>query len=117
MDFLEQLAQGIDRQHAEFAENILAWLLMNDDNLVVRHEAAFILGQLYKRGEIIGSIAFQTLLESVQRDASVVVRHEAAESLGWFSHPDAIQALKEIAEDPNAEIAVTAKLGLCRLLG
>jgi len=47
MDALEKLSNGVDKQHGLFLENMLAGLLFKDDNSVVRHEIAFLLGQLY----------------------------------------------------------------------
>ena len=54
----------------------IAKVLKNDDNELVRHEAAFALGQMSY------SSAIPPLIDSTLNDSSMFVRHEAAIALG-----------------------------------
>jgi len=115
MDLVESLVQGIGELPGDFVESLLVRVLRDDENCIVRHEAAFVLGRLFGRGEIRGNLAWDALSKSALSDPSVVVRHEAAESLGWFPEKRTIEFLEQLISDRNPEVADTAKLGLMRM--
>ena len=115
MDLVESLSEGIGTLQGNLLEELLVHVLRNDDNCIVRHEAAFILGRLFGRGGIPGKLSWEALAESAASDPSVVVRHEATESLGWFMQQQTVDLLKRLSSDPNPEVSATADLGLLRL--
>ena len=116
MDCLDQLCNGIDRRNRLFVEKLLTHVLTHDKNPVVRHEAAFTLGQLYTRGDIAGTESIHALCEKTQKDPALIVRHEAVETLGWYVFPEAMHTLKECRCDSNTEIVATARIALARFL-
>lgn len=115
MDYLEVLNAGIDKRHGNAVEEILVNSLVNDDNPVVRHEVAFLLGRLYGIGSIVGKLALSALCKSVLEDVSPLVRHEAAESLAWFQNPEALNALKQLTQDPSPDVVATACIAIEQL--
>lgn len=95
-------------------EVFLVNVLKNDPDGIVRHEAAFVLGHLYERGRIQGDQALLALCEVAKNDPSIVARHEAAESLSSFPHSAATAALRELLDDPIADVAATARIAIER---
>lgn len=87
----------------------IAKVLKNDKNELVRHEAAFSLGQLgYRSG--IGPLEDATL-----NDPSMFVRHEAAIALGVVGSPDAKEALEKALNDPEEPVRESAVVALSNL--
>ena len=87
----------------------IAKVLKNDENELVRHEAAFSLGQMcYSSG--IAPLADATL-----KDSSLFVRHEAAIALGVIGSPQARDALKEALNDPDEPVRQSAVVALSNL--
>lgn len=93
-------------------EKCLVAILSEDPNGIVRHEAAFVLGELYERHIISGDLALQALMRAARCDASVVARHEAIESLAAFRGDQVRDLLLELASDRNDDIAKTAAIAL-----
>lgn len=93
-------------------ERTLTAVLYRDTNPVVRHEAAFILGKLYRAQRIRGTRALIALCEAANSDESVVVRHEALEVLAAFPHQRAFNALQKALSDPSADVVATAVISL-----
>src|ERR1051325_5608471 len=115
MSCLEWLGEGIDKISAPKVETILERMLMDDDNSVVRHEVAFLLGRLYGLNQIEGTRALEVLCLSGLNDQSPLVRHEAAESLGWFHTKEAIDVLRRLENDSIPDVAATASIALEQL--
>ena len=68
----------------------------DDDNPLLKHEIAFVLGQLEHPA------AVDALCAAVRcEDEHGMVRHEAAEALGAIGSPDAISVLREFSEHPE----------------
>jgi hypothetical protein len=80
---------------ADSLERTLTAVLYRNTNPIVRHEAAFILGKLYRAQRIRGTRALIALCEAANSDESVVVRHEALEVLAAFPHQRALNALQK----------------------
>ena len=74
----------------------LVRVLRNDDDRLVRSEAAFAVGRLNRR---YFSVGFTPLAEAVQADPSVFVRAAAATSLGYVRDARAIPVLVEALYD------------------
>ncbi len=115
MDALERLSEGVEKHHGPVIEKILTDSLSTDDNSVVRHEIAFLLGRLYGQGCINGHLALDALCRSALTDSSPLVRHEAAASLGWFQNQKALQVLDELKRDPHPDVVATAWIAIEQL--
>ena len=87
----------------------IAKVLKNDSNELVRHEAAFSLGQMgYSSGII-------PLEDATKNDPSMFVRHEAAIALGVIGSPNAIETLEKALDDPDGPVRESAVVALSNL--
>lgn len=89
--------------------NLMAWVLQNETNGVVKHEACYQIAARNMREKI------PDLLDVALNDASVIARHEAMESLGLMRAFDTKEMLYKAAEDPNPSVKETALFVLKRL--
>ena len=87
----------------------IARVLKNDPNELVRHEAAFSLGQMCHSSGI-GPLADATL-----NDPSMFVRHEAAIALGVIGSTDAKDALQRALDDQDRPVAESAVIALSNI--
>lgn len=88
-------------------EAIATALTNKQDSALLRHELAYILGQIQDTSAC-------PVLAAVLEDPSddTMVRHEAAESLGAIGDSQAIPVLEAFSTDPASEVADTCKLSL-----
>ncbi len=87
----------------------IAKVLRDDPNELVRHEAAFSLGQMcYSSG--IGPLAEATI-----NDPSMFVRHEAAIALGVVGSGEAREVLEKALGDRDAPVAESAVVALSNI--
>lgn len=87
----------------------VAKVLKNDPNELVRHEAAFSLGQMgYSSG-------IKPLEDATKNDPSMFVRHEAAIALGVIGSKDAIPTLEEALKDPDKPVVESAVVALSNI--
>ncbi len=87
----------------------IAKVLKNDENELVRHEAAFSLGQLcYSSG-------IPPLSDATLHDPSMFVRHEAALALGVVGSKDAKETLEKALNDPDKSVAESAIVALSNI--
>jgi deoxyhypusine monooxygenase len=84
-------------------------VLKLDNNALVRHEAAFSLGQLGL------SSGIGALSDAVRSDPSFFVRHEAAVALGVIGSEDARKTLDGALSDENEEVRESAMVALANL--
>jgi HEAT repeat protein len=84
-------------------------VLKYDKNALVRHEAAFSLGQLGYRSGIVA------LADAVRSDSSFFVRHEAAVALGVIGSEEARRTLSEALKDESEEVRESAVVALANL--
>jgi len=87
----------------------VAKVLKNDENELVRHEAAFSLGQLCY------SSAISPLSDATLNDSSMFVRHEAAIALGVVGSKDAKETLEKALNDPDKSVAESAIVALSNI--
>jgi len=87
----------------------VAKVLKNDENELVRHEAAFSLGQLCY------SSAIPPLSDATLHDPSMFVRHEAAIALGVVGSKDAKETLEKALNDPDKAVAESAIIALSNI--
>lgn len=84
-------------------------VLKNDLNELVRHEAAFSLGQMgYSSG-------IEALEDATKNDSSMFVRHEAAIALGVIGSKDATQTLQKALQDPDKPVVESAVVALSNI--
>ena len=91
------------------AVDSISRVLENDKNALVRHEAAFSLGQLGY------TAATAALSNAVKSDPSDFVRHEAAIALGVIGSEDARETLNEALKDESEEVRESAIIALANL--
>lgn len=111
MDVIDAVAQ-LDLASWDSAASFLADVLLHDPDPVVRHEAAFALGELQRHGQITGSRGEEELCLAASKDLSVLVRHEAAEALYCFPGARCEVVLKELLNDESEDVRLTAAISL-----
>ena len=87
----------------------VAKVLKNDDNELVRHEAAFSLGQMCY------SSAVAPLTDATLNDPSMFVRHEAAIALGVVGNKEAKESLEKALDDPDKPVVESAVVALSNI--
>ncbi len=87
----------------------VAKVLKNDENELVRHEAAFSLGQLCY------SSAIPPLSDATLNDPSMFVRHEAVIALGVVGSKDAKETLEKALNDTDKSVVESAIVALSNI--
>ena len=87
----------------------IAKVLKNDENELVRHEAAFSLGQMCY------SSAIPSLNDATLNDPSMFVRHEAAIALGVVGSKGAKETLEKALNDPDKPVVESAIVALSNI--
>lgn len=87
----------------------IAKVLKDDPNELVRHEAAFSLGQMGH------SIGVEPLSDATLNDSSMFVRHEAAIALGVVGSQKAKETLEKALDDPDGPVRESAVVALSNL--
>ena len=87
----------------------IAKVLKNDRNELVRHEAAFSLGQMCLRSGI------KPLEDATRHDPSLFVRHEAAVALGVIGSQEAKETLQTALQDSSEQVRDSAVVALSNL--
>jgi len=87
----------------------IAKVLKNDENELVRHEAAFSLGQMCY------SSAIPLLTDATLNDPSMFVRHEAAIALGVVGSKEAKDVLEKALDDPDKPVVESAVVALSNI--
>lgn len=88
---------------------LMVWVLNNDDNSIVRHEAAFQIGLHNMRDKI------PDLVHSIMNDRSDLVKHEAIEALGLLREHQSMETLETMLKDPSEAVRDTAWFVIRRL--
>ena len=91
------------------AVNIISKVLKEDVDELVRHEAAFSLGQLRFTSGI------KAISDAVNNHSTLFVRHEAAVALGVIGSEDAREILITALNDPSEEVKKSALVALANL--
>jgi len=87
----------------------IAKVLKHDENELVRHEAAFSLGQMCL------SSGINPLADATLNDPSMFVRHEAAIALGVIGSKEAKDALEKALNDPDKPVVESAVVALSNI--
>ena len=87
----------------------IAKVLKDDPNELVRHEAAFSLGQMcYQSG-------ISPLEDATKNDSSMFVRHESAIALGVIGSQNSKETLEKALHDPEESVRDSAVVALTNL--
>lgn len=106
-----EITEVIDVDDPIFTEvaDLLVWVLLNDDNIIVRHEASFQIGARNMRDKL------PVLIHSAINDKSELVRHESIEALGLMRAHEARETLKEMTYSSSEAVSQTSRFVLKRL--
>ena len=88
--------------------DVMAWVIENDDNGVVKHEACYQIAARNMRGKI------PVLVNASLHDQSNLTKHEALESLGLMRAFESEELIKAATEDPSKDVRETAEFILKR---
>lgn len=91
----------------EAVDAICHALKNKEDSALLRHELAYILGQMQDNR---ACALLSTILSDEGDDC--MVRHESAEALGAIGDPQSIGILEKYADDPAPEVSDTCRLAL-----
>ena len=111
MEFVSLLID-VEEASWESVEAFAVEVLLKESNPIVRHEAAFVLGELRERGRIADDIGAAALRHAAEFDQSVVVRHEAAEAIYCFQGDMIDETLRRLLNDTNEDVRLTASMSL-----
>jgi len=106
-----EIAENKTDRDPEFNKvaDLMAWILENDDNNVVKHEACYQIAARNMRKKI------PDLIKSALNDKSGLTKHEALESLGLMRATEAIDLIRGAVNDPNDDVRQTAVFVIKRL--
>ena len=88
--------------------DLLEWVLRNDTNGVVKHEASFQIAARNLRNKI------HVLTDVALYDKSVLSKHEAIEALGLMRAFEIEDQIKKALDDPSQDVKETAEFVLKR---
>jgi HEAT repeat protein len=89
--------------------DLMAWVLKNDKNGVVKHEACYQIAARDMRKNI------PDLVNAALHDTSILTRHEALESLGLMRATEAMDLIKNALTDSSVDVRETAHFVVKRL--
>ncbi|GJD07673.1 Deoxyhypusine hydroxylase [Galdieria sulphuraria] len=93
------------------AVEVLSRCLLQDPSCLVRHEAAYALGQMR---EVEGlNVLYRCLLDESE---DPMVRHEAAEAIGAIGKKSSVGILQKALVDSSREVRETCELAIKRIL-
>lgn len=88
--------------------DVMEWILNNDNNGVVKHEACFQVAARNMRNKI------PTLVNTALHNKSILAKHEAIESLGLMRAFEAESLIQKALDDPSSDVRETAAFVLKR---
>ena len=88
---------------------LMAWVLKNDENGVVKHEACYQIAARNMRNNI------PDLVHASLHDTSILTRHEALESLALMRATEVVGIIKNCSSDSSIDVRETANFVLKRL--
>lgn len=98
---------GLRNRNADDAAIALGEALLSDPSALLRHECAYVLGQMQREA------SFPYLVKALQTDANPMVRHESAEALGALGGDRVVPVLrKALVEDVAVEVRESCELAL-----
>ena len=98
-----------DKEIFDRVSNLMAWVLHNDPNGVVKHEACYQIAARNMRSKI------PDLIHASLHNESVLTKHEAIESLGLMRAFEAEPLISNALKDPSPDVRETAEFVIKRL--
>lgn len=89
--------------------DLMGWILVNDNNNVVKHEACYQIAARNMRSKI------PDLINAALNDKSGLTKHEALESLGLMRATETINLIDDALSDPSEDVRQTAEFVIKRL--
>jgi HEAT repeat protein len=105
-----ELAENKDESDPMFnkVSDVIEWVLNNDDNGVVKHEACFQVAARNMRQKI------PVLVNVGLHNPSILAKHEAIESLGLMRAFESEPLIRKALDDPSPDVRETAEFVLKR---
>ena len=105
-----ELAENKDENDPMFnkVSDVIEWVLNNDDNGVVKHEACFQVAARNMRQKI------PVLVNTALHNKSILTQHEAIESLGLMRAFEAEPLIQKALNDPSVDVRETAEFVIKR---
>ncbi len=105
-----ELAEDKDEKDPMFNKvaEVIEWVLKNDDNGVVKHEACFQVAARNMRHKI------PILVDVALHNQSILTQHEAIESLGLMRAFEVEPLISKALNDPSPDVRETARFVLKR---
>ena len=105
-----ELAENKNQDDSMFIKvsDVLGWVLDNDDNGVVKHEACFQVAARNMRNKI------PTLVNTALHNPSILAKHEAIESLGLMRAFEVESLITEALNDSSPDVQETAEFVIKR---
>jgi hypothetical protein len=105
-----ELAENKDENDPMFnkVSDVIEWVLNNDDNGVVKHEACFQVAARNMRQKI------PALVNTALHNPSILAKHEAIESLGLMRAFEVEPLIRKALNDPSHDVRETAEFVLKR---
>ncbi len=85
------------------------WSLKNDVCRIVRHEAAFVLGEIGTKK------AVKYLIDGLNNEKTAIVLHEGLFALGTAGNEDAVDFIRKYLDDNNYVISESARIAIDRI--
>jgi len=106
-----ELAENKNEEDPMFNKvaDLMEWVLKNDNNGVVKHEACYQIAGRNMRSKI------PSLVDAALNDKSILTKHEAIESLGLMRAFDSIDLIRDAEVDPSKDVRETARFVIKRL--
>jgi len=106
-----ELAENKNEEDPMFNKvaDLMEWVLKNDNNGVVKHEACYQIAGRNMRSKI------PSLVDAALNDKSILTKHEAIESLGLMRAFNAIDLIRDAEVDPSKDVRETARFVIKRL--
>jgi hypothetical protein len=111
MDLISAILQ-IEEADWRTVEVFVSTVLLEDTNSIVRHEAAFVLGDLREKGRIGDELGAAALQKAALSDKSPTVRHEVAEAIYCFGGTQVETTLRQLLNDEIEDVRLTAAMSL-----
>ena len=92
----------------EKVAELMEWVIKNDNNGVVKHEACFQIAARNMRKKI------PVLVDAALNDPSILTKHEAIEALGLMRAFETEDSIKKASDDPSRDVKETVEFVLKR---
>ena len=106
-----EIAEATSQEDPIFDEvaDLMSWILQNDTNCVIKHEACFQIAARNMRKKI------PDMIHTALHDVSGVAKHEALECLALMRAFESREAMVKALKDPIPYVSETAAFALKRL--